>query len=638
VAGAAGGVGGAGGPSGGTSGGSGAAGAAGAAGANGVVCGNGLKEAGESCDCGTDPTNLPSGCTGENGLFNGDGTGCSRTCTKEPTCRNSSGKTGACSTSCGNGSIEVGEECDDGNQLIGDGCSSDCKIEPGFTCQTVQQSDVQDCTQSINGGGKCFELPLKYRDFKNENVSGGHPDFFYPGAPIPNPITVNSTTHGSIPFQQRYCVPNSAGPARKNDATARCWDLAQANLDANGRPAFNGTRTGGTTCDCQFTDWSHEGGSNDIVPGYGDASQPPRPLGGLTFVNSGNSLGSPWYQGPAPVVTSATTFGQWWADGTYESDGTTAGKHAIGVLELGPVSVATGMPDEYRYSSAPHAIWGGFFPLDPPANDFPLYTTTGSSSGPGTVLTTPAPWSEALICNIWPFWYSSLQFGAGNGCRATQYLFAPSFGPSITSDPAAWFGMNIYGADVVNAQGWYHDDWFSIEGRYQFAFNGAFTLQVLSNDDTFVFVNGVLMVDLGGPHERLPGKVIVNADGSADIQEGGNVYLACANPPGQTTCPTIPAPYLIGDIVPCDGSTNAIDPITKVTFNSTCKTGTPSCDCRQRHLTAAQTGLTPPSSAGAPAQTYEIAVFKREAIPVNSDLQITVSGLVTNKSVCQLAL
>src|SRR5947209_7643464 len=52
-----------------------------------AVCGNGMAEKGESCDAG-----------GANGLFFGDGTGCSKTCTREPTCRDSQGKNQACAT------------------------------------------------------------------------------------------------------------------------------------------------------------------------------------------------------------------------------------------------------------------------------------------------------------------------------------------------------------------------------------------------------------------------------------------------------------------------------------------------------------------------------------------------------------
>ena len=34
---------------------------------------------------------------------------------------------------CGNGIIDPGEECDDGNQINGDGCSGMCKVENPVT-------------------------------------------------------------------------------------------------------------------------------------------------------------------------------------------------------------------------------------------------------------------------------------------------------------------------------------------------------------------------------------------------------------------------------------------------------------------------------------------------------------------------
>src|SRR6185369_9779998 len=127
----------------------------------------------------------------------------------------------------------------------------------------------------------------------------------------------------------------------------------------------------------------------------------------------------------------------------------------------------------FRFSSAPHAVYGNFFPLDPAVNAFPIYTTTGSTTGPGTVRTTPTPWSEPLLCNLWPYWYQGTTaapgFGAANGCKGDQYVFPPSFGPG--ADPAAWFGMNPNGGWIDTAQGWFHDSWFSVEARDLFVFN-----------------------------------------------------------------------------------------------------------------------------------------------------------------------
>src|SRR5436305_649200 len=54
-----------------------------------AVCGNGVQEGNEGCDCGdgTAAHPVPASCPGPNGLFTGDGSGCSKTCTKEPQCR-----------------------------------------------------------------------------------------------------------------------------------------------------------------------------------------------------------------------------------------------------------------------------------------------------------------------------------------------------------------------------------------------------------------------------------------------------------------------------------------------------------------------------------------------------------------------
>jgi uncharacterized delta-60 repeat protein len=70
--------------------------------ASGTVCGDGWLDAGEQCDDG-------------NAI---DGDGCDSNCTP---------------TGCGNGIVTAGEQCDDGASVGGDGCSATCQLEPSPT-------------------------------------------------------------------------------------------------------------------------------------------------------------------------------------------------------------------------------------------------------------------------------------------------------------------------------------------------------------------------------------------------------------------------------------------------------------------------------------------------------------------------
>jgi fibro-slime domain-containing protein len=117
-----------------------------------TVCGNGKVEGSEQCDDGN----------------NDSGDGCTPACRKEPSCP---GTGGACTSICGDGMIlpnDTDQECDDGNSVKGDGCSSDCKIEPGYKCES----------QAVTPKGTMI-LPVVYRDFKGgtDDSTGEHPDF-----------------------------------------------------------------------------------------------------------------------------------------------------------------------------------------------------------------------------------------------------------------------------------------------------------------------------------------------------------------------------------------------------------------------------------------------------------------------------
>jgi cysteine-rich repeat protein len=60
------------------------------------------------------------------------GDGCTPGCLREPSCA-----AGTCTAVCGDAVLQAGEACDDGNTFRGDGCSATCQEEVGFACAEV---------------------------------------------------------------------------------------------------------------------------------------------------------------------------------------------------------------------------------------------------------------------------------------------------------------------------------------------------------------------------------------------------------------------------------------------------------------------------------------------------------------------
>ena len=120
------------------------------------TCGNGLIEGGEECDDGNTT----------------DGDGCSALCEVEPVC--------------GDGTVDTGEECDDGNVSDGDGCSATCTIEvpacgdgnvdPGEECDDGNVVDGDGCSSAcvVEGMGVCGDGVIGFGEWCDDgNVIDG---------------------------------------------------------------------------------------------------------------------------------------------------------------------------------------------------------------------------------------------------------------------------------------------------------------------------------------------------------------------------------------------------------------------------------------------------------------------------------
>ncbi len=547
----------------------------------GSCCGNGILDKGEGCDDGN--------------TMGGDG--CSPQCVIESdyVCP-VAGQPCVSTVRCGDGRISGTEQCDDGNTVSGDGCSSTCQLEPGWTCPVVEAACVAAaCGDGIVAGAEqCDDGNTVSGDGCSSTcqLETGYacgPDQWHP--------TALSTE----------CYPTVCGDGNK-EGTEQCDDGNTVPFDGCSPTCTNEPKCGYPNNDStqpyqcfsvcgdgiKMPDEACDDGNNQdgdgcsstctIEPGYACTATEPA---------LGTSLA-------VPILYRDFN----WHHPQFEVDPVYIRRQA------GIASSAIGVNGKPVYNPSYVGSDAGTSLGRPWTMDGPPMDTTGNSMSDATGATfytksasnTPASLTTAdQIAAAYAQWYTDDPNATGNAAvdAASSAVMRITIQSTLTLNQisagtyqyysSAFFPIDGLGFGNISYPSTnptlVHNFSFTSETHYWFQYNGGEQLEFRGDDDVWVFVNGQLSVDLGGIHGELRG--IVTLDGATTQVCVDDTSPACA---GQAVCDT-PAPA---------DCTTAADGFGLVAGN-----------------------------------IYEIAVFQAERHVIGSNYKLTLSGFNAPKSVCQ---
>ena len=133
-----------------------------------------------------------------------------------------------------NGKAVPAEECDDGNLTSGDGCSSQCEIEDGFTCTAFGGTNP-----------KTIDIPAVYRDFLEYNESkttNTLPNGIVTSTDVTNMSNADSDINGEDICSSRTYKPVADKGHSDFGCTysgSGCKGMVQQYLDADKKPVLN---------------------------------------------------------------------------------------------------------------------------------------------------------------------------------------------------------------------------------------------------------------------------------------------------------------------------------------------------------------------------------------------------------------
>lgn len=538
-------------------------------------CGDGIVQSGESCDVGTASSLACDGCEVQPDWYcsgspsvcvpsvcqdgqrapdeqcddgnNQTGDGCSPACEVESGWKCPPGI--ACITNCGNGILTAPEQCDDGNGTDGDGCTN-CMVDPGYDCGV----SGNNCQPTVCGNGTLESG----EGCDDGNVAAG--DGCGVTCQLEPKITVGSTPIVQVTCGDGLVTSGEQCDDGNTDSGDGCSDLCivEPGWDCNDVVDYPDTLS--------------------IKVTYRDFKQRSRAGGHPHMKNPSYNI--PQYATELGIVGTTCT-----ADNT----------DTCGILDgQGKPSLAPGSHSTITGNSPAELDWNYH------AEAFALWYRDNNSS----VLDADSQENGGsnlveLIANPMPMpalGMDTLQLARVSSTTAYAFesdgnLFYP-LGTDRTTNPVTMRGHGCtYNGSDTGCGTWNGEErnfHFTSELRYFFQYQGGETLTFFGDDDVWVFVNGKLAVDIGGIHPTRWGRVVLGDDGAEGLASDSNCTVNAG-----TSAPAA-----------CTLETNELADNDDVRF-----------------------GLVK-------GNVYEIVIFQAERSPTESNYRLTLDGFIAPRSFC----